>query len=71
MAISHPQISVKIGDWTKSRGKYQTFAVLIWEPGKTIDLGAWSLISETVVYLSGVIHISLFLYKNRLMYWST
>ena len=48
---------LKLGDWTKRRGKYQTFTVQICEPGKALDLGAWCLISETFLYLSGVIHL--------------
>ena len=38
-------------------GKHQAFTVPILENGKTLELDAWCLISETFLYFSGVIHL--------------
>ena len=46
-----------LGDWIKRSGKYQAITVAIRSNGKALDLGAWCFISETFLYLSGVIHL--------------
>ena len=38
-------------------GKHQAFTVPILGKGKALELDAWCLISETFLYLSGVIHL--------------
>ena len=38
-------------------GKHETFTVTIRGDGKALELGAWCLISETFLYLSGVIQL--------------
>ena len=46
-----------LGDWTKRMGKHQAFTMPICGRGKALELGAWCLISETFLDLSGVIHL--------------
>ena len=38
-------------------GKHQAFTVPIRGNGKALELGAWCLMSETFLYLSGEIHL--------------
>ena len=45
------------GDWINRGGKYQALTVAILSNGKALELGARCLISETFLYLSGVIHL--------------
>ena len=46
-----------LSDWTKRVGKHEAFTVLIRRNERALELGAWCLISETFLYLSGVIYL--------------
>ena len=41
----------------KTLGKYQAFAVPVCRRIKALELGAWCVISEAFLCLSGVIHL--------------
>ena len=48
---------VSCSDWTEKMWKHQAFPVPICGNGKALYLGGWCLISETLLYLRGVIHL--------------
>ena len=48
---------VNLSDLIKIMGKHRAFTVPICGTGKALELGAWCLMSETFLYLSGVIHL--------------
>ena len=69
---------LNLGDCIKRSGKYQAFTVAIRSNGKALELGAGCIISETFLYLSGVIHLIgqcfigevLRYNKKKPIYWS-